>query len=180
MFEIILCICAFCIDGFCVAISLRSEHIKLPLSGMIVIAFMNALFLTVSICFSSYFLSFIGISKYLGSLVYLFIGIYAYLSYRLRGNDKSDRFIDTLKQKVRIKDALMLGLLLSFDSLVSGLVLVHKNYPFVLYFGLDFIFSIISLILGSIIGMKLANWKNFESEKLTSGIFIILALLKLF
>lgn len=181
MIEILVCICAFCVDGFCVSISLKATNVKLSLQAMCIIALMNALFLSISVVFSSYFLSFVGIGKYLSSILYLGIGLYIYVSYRIRSiYGKEDRFLSTIKEKVQLRDAFLLGLLLSFDSLISGMVLVDKHYTVSIYFMLDFIFSVLSLIIGSYFGRKLAHLENFESEVFTSSIFIILAIIKLF
>lgn len=73
-----------------------------------------------------------------------------------------------------------LGFILSIDSLGVGLSYGLQNQLQILLFGISFIFSLISIVLGNFLGKKLAKTSKINLSYLSGIVLIALAISKLF
>lgn len=205
MLQIILLVVAISTDSFLAALAYGVEKITIPLKSVLLIAFLGVLFLGVSLSTASFLQQFIPLQvcKYISFTIFLIIALsslfqgtikqflrvckkkkltfsYSNISFVLDvylDETKADR--DHSKQ-LSLKEALYLGVALSFDSLVSGFALgMGIKHPSAVLI-ISFIIGAIAIYSGSILGERSAKTsKDINLSCLSGFLFLCLAILKI-
>ena len=205
--ESILLVLALSLDAFAASIAYGVNKIKMPISSILVIDFICAFSLGISMLLGSIFRILVpeSILIIISFLILLSLGIYylfegiikANLGKNLDSNRKIKVNIFDLKLIIEIyvdqtkadfnyskdlssKEALYLAIALSLDSIAVGFGsgIVDINYLQVMIFSL--IFGIIAIWTGLLVGRKLAVNTKIDLSWLSGVILIILAIAKVF
>ncbi len=205
MLESILLVAALSLDAFVASIAYGTNRIKIPFSSLIIINFICAFFLAISISFASIIKNLIpgNITSIISFMILMLLGTYylfesiikSYLKkkFALRKKLKLNIFnlrfiinvyIDETKadlnnsKHLNSKEALYLAIALSLDSLAIGFgcSLGSINYIQVILFSL--IADMIAIIVGLFIGRKFVERTKIDLSWLAGAILIILAFLK--
>lgn len=204
--ESILLVLALSLDAFAASIAYGLNDIKIPIRSILIIDFVCAFFLSLSMLIGSMFRVLIP-ERFLiivSFLILLSLGIYylfegivkANLEKALKSNKKIkvnvfnldlivEIYVDQTKADINYskdlssKEALYLGTALSLDSIAVGFGsgIVDINYLQVIIFSL--IFGIVAIWGGLFMGRKVALNTKIDISWLSGIILIILAILKI-
>lgn len=186
--ELITLSLAVCIDLFASALSFAVFGIKLPVKSAVLVSFIGSGVLTLSLFISSYisFADHVNMQR-LGAAVLILFGaltvmqkaVKSFIGKKPRGRmasifiDSSSADADGSKD-ITAKEAVMLGVALSSDSLLSGFGAgLGQNFN-VLVFPLCFAVGLLCTLLGKFIGgLFKKNIKNRPDLCVLSGLILI-------
>ena len=206
MIESLLLITSICLDAFFASIAYGTNKIKIPFISSFIISLIGALILGISLFFGGFIKEFLpnNLAVILSFFILFIIGIYrlfegifkAFIQ-KKRSLDKpltfklfdmnfvlqvyaDETIADYDKSKtLSPKEAFYLSIALSFDSLAVGFGSSLGEINFIQTIILCFIFGLICISLGHIIGKKLLEKINVNLSWISGIILIILAILKL-
>ena len=190
------------LDSFMTSIAYGTNKIKIPKYSIIILSFISTLFLAISLIFASKISSFLPslFSNIVSAILLFLLGISNLLHFLFSKGKKKEKklslkfkqthivvaiYFDELKADIdssntlSSKEALLLGIALSFDSILSGfsIGLSNTNIPLLLSF--SFSLNIFFLTFGLWIGNKISNFK-YDFSWISAFIFFLLSLSKLF
>lgn len=205
--EIILLSLAICLDSFMSAFSYGVSKIKIPFLSAFIMSFVSVISLAISVLLGGFFAGIIAenIIKYLAFSLLLIVGLFKFFSelfkllisrkvekggnvelklfnfkfylHIIADNTKAD--IDENKILSPL-ESLGLGFILSIDSIGVGLSFGMQNgFKFLLVI-ISFVFTFISILLGSLLGGKIARKIKLNLSFLSGLVLIVLAIFKLF
>lgn len=173
------------IDTFIVAIAYGIKNIKVSTAANLIIAFMSALGTLVSMNLGLYISNFIPI-KYisiLGNLSLLCVGLYFFIDgmikkrrakkqdYILYSPEKADQ---DLSGYIDFKESITLSLALSINNFALGIAGSLAGLNLLITTTITFIFSIIFIPLGIVIGKRFMKKSINDSSSIISGLIIII------
>ncbi|MBQ8787623.1 MAG: manganese efflux pump [Oscillospiraceae bacterium] len=195
MVKIFLLVTAVCTDCFAAAVGIGSAGIKIPFRSSLIISSIGTLFLCISVGFAEIIRLVIpeNICGIISSLLLILLGIFNLLQnyfkkvINQKQLDKSNpaalyfdgTAADTDNSKsISSREALMLSVALSADSLVTGVSagLGKMNLP--LLCGGALIAGVASISLGCCLGRKIVSSININLGWLCGAVLIILAFIK--
>lgn len=205
MFQSFLLVLSICIDSFVASISYGTNKIKIPFLSTLIICIIGSLSLGVSLFFGDILKNYLPshIATFFSFIILMCLGIYRFFEGIFKLFIQSKKIVDSpLKFKIfdmnfvlqvyayeikadfdnsktlSFKEAIYLGLGLSFDSIAVGFgsSLTMTNYFEVII--LSFLIGIISILLGVIIGKVIAKKTNINLSWLSGAILMILATIR--
>ncbi len=206
MFTVFLIVVAVCIDIFIMSVTYGIEKIKIPMFSCFIVSFTGTFFLALSILFSKFLGSFIPpwlctvisvICLYILGIIGLFQNGFKSHLRKNHGKkevtftafnmsffiniilDESVADIDNSKV-LSIREAFMLGIVLSIDSISTGCSVGMTLDHVWLTILSCLIVGFFSVILGGFVGKKFAKQKAPKITWLSGLLLIILATAKLF
>lgn len=204
MLQALLLVTALCIDAFMASLAYGTDSIRIPWYSALIINLVSTAFLGASLCAATALQQFVSvhICKAI-SFTALFLlgcsslfqnGIKSFL--RRRNNNKSFAFkyadigfvIDVYLDETEAdrdhskvlspKEALYFAVAVSIDSLVSGLGAgLYAARP-ILMLALCFVIGMAAVLLGCLIGRKLAGRVRWNISWLSGAILILLAVMR--
>lgn len=204
--ETILLVLILSLDSFLTSIAYGSNKIKIPFSSITIINIVCSFFLSMSLLLGSQIRRLLpgNIAIIISFVLLLLMGLY----YLFEGLIKSHVEKRTTKREIKLKlfniwiiidiyldetkadfnkskkldsiEAIALATTLSIDSLAIGFGSSLANVNGIYILCLSFLFGILSVWSGQLIGRKLVENTKFNLSWLAGVILIILAFLKLF
>lgn len=204
--ETLLLVTAISLDSFVASFAYGTNKIKIPFLSVIIISTISSLILIISlflgsiispiipplvtsiICFTILFT--LGIVKLFDSSIKALIRKYNKLTKEIKFSLFSLHFIlniyadpqnadSDLSSELSPLEALSLSLALSIDSLAVGFGAGMATFNLLEIIIFSFLFAMLSVILGSYIGYKLAERTDLNLSWLSGILLIILAIMKL-
>lgn len=169
------------IDALSISIAYKLKSISFPIISKLIICSIIFVSSITAILFGNFFSSFItGIAANItGSLLLILSGIFIIKS-SITETENCD--VDNSKN-LEPKEAIYLGIILSFEAFSTGIGLGFINFPPVIYSALTAFFHFLFLCAGEYMAEILLNSnliKEKTSEIIAGLILIIIAILKLF
>lgn len=191
------------LDAFVASIAYGSKKIKIPFLSTLIINFICAIFLAVSIFLASQFKKFLpnNLASILSFLILLSLGIYylfeALIKSYLESKSKMKKNLEFKFSNIRFminiyidettadrdysktldyKEASYLGIALSLDSLAIGFGSGLASINYLALISLSLIIGMVAVRIGLFIGHNLAQAKNVNLSWLAGLILIFLAL----
>lgn len=170
------------IDNIAIGISYGIKKIHIPLYKNIIIAFFTCFFTFLSMYLGNYIAILLSenIANILGPIVLLIIGFYSIFSELLK--NKSDiNFESRTINKLSIKELTTLIIMLSVNNIAVGIAASVAGINILIATICTFLFSLLLLYIGNIIGIKALNNKFIEkySTLISSFILIIIAIIQI-
>lgn len=194
MLEMLILLIIFSIDTLLVCSTYAIRKIKIPLKSILIISFICSISLFISLNISKCLNHIINknISNIITFIILIMLGLYNIygdkIKYKLSKKNKNkliDIFIDETKadlnnsKNLDYKEAIILSVILSFDSLLGGISIGFIKYNIFFVLSLSFLINIIFIILGNILGSKIDKYINFNTSYISGIILIMLGILKL-
>lgn len=204
--RILFIVIVLCIDSFVISIAYGSNNIKIPFTKSIIISFIGSCFLGISLYMGNFISSVISVNTASKITFIILFGmgfiklIESIFKYLINQIDKSNKKIDfkisninfsldiNLQEQdqelrtnyiLKSKEAILLGIALSIDSLALGLgiSLIEINY-FQIIITL-FLISILLINLGCYIGRRISRNKEYEIGWLNGLVLMGMAVSKI-
>lgn len=205
MLSALLLVLAVCIDAFATSVSYGMGKIKIPFFSALIISLIGTSFLAVSIFFAKILSNFINPQTcvILSVILLIFLGITNLFQNSLKTFLKKHKgqknvsfslfdisfvieiFLDETKadfdnsKTLSPKEAIVLAIALSLDSLASGfsagLLVKHFWEPVVL----SLIIGILAVISGSLIGQRISRKTDVNLSWISGVVLICLAVIKI-
>lgn len=190
------------LDSFLTSITYGISHIKVPKQSILIISFINTFFLAFSLLCATSIKSLIPnfLCSFLSFLLFFLLGISNLLRYLMHKQTKKEKkfsfkwdqvhfviavYFDERKADIdhsctlSSKEASLLAITLSFDSLLSGFSIGLSSISIPLLLLLSFFLTMISIQLGLWIGSKISNLK-FDFSWISALLFFLFAFSKCF
>ncbi len=196
MLKNLLLILAVCTDSFAASVGLGSAGIKIPVKSALIISITGTLFLTLSVCFADIIETIIPneICKMLSFILLIALGLFnlfrnvfkTALDKKKNKNNNNpvniyfnETAADADNSKIiSVKEALVLSVALSADSLVTGISAGFTGYNIPLLTIMTFAIGFTAIQTGSFIGRKISTVKKLNLSWLCGVILILLAFLR--
>ena len=207
MLEILLLVFSVTIDSFIASISYGNSKIKIPIISIFLIDIISSSMLALSLIIGGFLQDYISINiaKIFSFIILFLLGLYRLFEGILKSyiNNKTKNSpplkfklfdfnivlqvyaneikADLDKSKIlSYKEAIVLSIALSFDSLAVGFgsSLISINY--ILVFFISIFIGFITILLGSYIGNKFSEITNLNLSWLSGFMLVILAFLRIF
>lgn len=189
MIKILLLIAAVSADGFACAVGIGSAGIRIPARSAAVISLTGTAFLAFAVAFADIISGFFPqtLCGVISSLLLILLGLFNLFSgvIRRRSSDASPlaMLFDGTKadadhsKTISCREALGLAVLLSADSLVTGVSVGLGEIALPPLIIASFVIGFISIILGSFIGKKVVYTGSINLQWICGIILIVIALL---
>mgnify|MGYP002715554322 CR=1 FL=1 len=196
MLKNLLLILAVCTDSFAASVGLGSAGIKIPIKSALIISISGTLFLTFSVCFADIIEMIIPneVCKNMSFILLITLGLFNLLQNVIkkfvnkRNNQNNNNpvniyFNETAadadnSKTISVKEALMLSVALSADSLITGISAGFTGYNIPLLTIMTFAIGFAAIGFGGFIGHKICSIKKLNLGWLSGVILILLAFLK--
>ena len=205
MFQSFLLVTALCLDSFVASLSYGASRIKIPFYSAVIISSVGTIFLAASLFFAKFISGFLSLQacKIISVTILCFMGITSLFNNMIKQKLKNNQGKKHLKFKysgidfvislyldetvcdldhskiLTAKEALLLALALSIDSLVTGfsvgLGITNPLETILLCFSL----GITVVLLGCFIGRKIVGKKEVNLSWLSGIVLILLAALRI-
>lgn len=188
MVNELLLVVAVSIDAFVMAVSCGLNCVKIPIKSAVLFGVVSAIVMVLSVCFSDVVYQYVPnqLCDILSCVILCAMGIMNVVRYYLSKRDSSHKCDDTQKltdvyicgscadcdrsKVISLGEAVMVSLLMSIDTLATGIVC--GNDLSILFLGaLTLIIQTLAVWLGSILGMKSTT---FPDISLLGGLLLIL------
>jgi len=196
MLKVLLLVTAVSADSFAASIGFGSAKIKIPFKSALVISIIGTVSLSLSVLFADVIGLFLSASacRWVSFSLLMLLGIYNLIHDNIKNairNKKKDKsfainlYLDeTAADKDNSKslsagEAAALAVALSADSIVTGVSAGLTKVNIVALTLTSLVFGIMSIILGCLIGQRLALKKTMDFGFMCGGILIVLAFLQL-
>lgn len=189
MLKILLLIAAVSVDGFVCAVGIGSAGIKIPARSAAVISLTGTVFLTLAVAFADMVSVFLAgtLCTVISSLLLILLGIFNLCSGIIRRRSSEDSPLsmlfdgakaDTDRSKtISCREALGLAVLLSADSLVTGVSVGLGDISLLPLIISSFVIGFLSVIIGGYIGKRIIYTGKINLQWVCGIILIIIALL---
>lgn len=167
------------LDNFVVGLTYGIKKIKINLTSLLLIAFITTLGTVISMSLGKIVVYFITVKEanIIGGLILIFLGLWTIIKYYLNFGDilSNPEIVDRDKSlTIDSKEATVLALALSMNNIGLGIGASISGISFLITAISTFVFSIILMMVGRLIGKKYFP-KSLESKAtLFSGILIII------
>lgn len=193
MLEILLLLIIFSLDTLLVSMSYSINKITLSFKSCLIIASICSLSLLFALLISNTFKNFFNpdLGNIISFIILGLLGIYNLVQEKVKAIiskyknkivniylDQTNADLDNSKN-LNCKEAILLSIILSLDSLVGGISIGFMKYNIFLILLESIIINISFINIGSIIGKKLNTIINFNTSYITGIILILLAILKI-
>lgn len=203
-FEAILLVFALSLDSLAASFAFGIEKIKVPILSAISINIVCSSLLFISLIFGSFIRTYIpsNVATYISFGILLALGILRLLDIIIKKYIKKKdltpstckngfgRFILTVyadsakadandSKTLSLSEAITLALALSIDSLAAGFGVGVLSVNHLLIVSFAFIFGMIAVELGCLIGRKIASITSIDLSWISGVVLIILAFLRL-
>lgn len=189
MIKILLLIAAVSADGFACAVGIGSAGIRIPARSAAVISLTGTAFLAFAVAFADIISGFFPqtLCGVISSLLLILLGLFNLFSgvIRRRSSDASPlamlfdgtRADADHSKTISCREALGPAVLLSADSLVTGVSVGLGEIALPPLIIASFVIGFISIILGSFIGKKIVYTGSINLQWICGIILIVIALL---
>lgn len=190
------------LDSFMTSIVYGINKIKIPKFSIFILSFISTFFLAISYLFTAEISSFLPslFSNVLSSILFFLLGISNLFHFLFHNKKKKEKklsldfnqthiviaiYFDELKADIdssltlSSKEAIFLGIALSFDSILSGFSIGLSNTHLLLLLSISFFLNFLFISIGLWIGNKISNFK-YDFSWISAVIFFILSISKLF
>ena len=189
MIKILLLIAAVSADGFACAVGIGSAGIKIPARSAAVISLTGTAFLAFAVAFADIISGFFPqtLCTVISSLLLILLGLFNLFNGVIRRRSSDDSPLAMLfdgtkadidhSKIISCREALGLAVLLSADSLVTGVSVGLGEISLPPLMIASFVIGFISIIVGSFIGKKVIYTGSINLQWICGIILIVIALL---
>ncbi len=197
---------ALSLDAFVASFAYGANKIEIPFTSIIIIDLVCVFFLAISVFFGELVKCFLSdyVTSIFGFLILFFLGVFylfesiikTYFKNKITSRSKVkvklfdiwliiDIYVDEIKadfdnsKRLNSREALYLAVALSLDSLAIGFSSGLGNINILLIIFMSFIFHILTIWSGLLIGKKFAEKSKINLSWITGILLICLAFLKL-
>ena len=199
----LLLVLAICIDAFATSVTYGIAKIKIPVLSAIIVSLIGSSFLAISLFFANFISKYIQINvcTIVSGMLLLFLGVSNLFNNYIKGYLRKNKGIKNMKfsisdisvmidiildesnadfdnsKIISIREALVLSIALSLDSLATGFSFGLNYNKVYTVFLLSFIIGLVSVISGNIIGQKISRVSKVDLSWLCGLLLIILAII---
>lgn len=189
MIKILLLIAAVSADGFACAVGIGSAGIKIPARSAAVISLTGTVFLALSVAFADIISGFFPqtLCAVMSSLLLILLGVFNLCNGIIRKRSSEDSPIAMLfdgtkadvdhSKTISCREALGLAVLLSADSLVTGVSVGLGDISLPPLIAASFVIGFLSVAAGGYIGKKIVYTGSINLQWICGIILIVIALL---
>ncbi|MCF6463407.1 sporulation membrane protein YtaF [Clostridium sp. Cult1] len=204
--EALMLVLALSLDAFVASFAYGANKIEIPFTSIIIIDLVCVFFLAISVFFGELVKCFLSdyVTSIFGFLILFFLGVFylfesiikTYFKNKITSRSKVkvklfdiwliiDIYVDEIKadfdnsKRLNSREALYLAVALSLDSLAIGFSSGLGNINILLIIFMSFIFHILTIWSGLLIGKKFAEKSKINLSWITGILLICLAFLKL-
>lgn len=197
---------ALSLDAFVASFAYGANKIEIPFTSIVIIDLVCVFFLAISVFFGELVKCFLSdyVTSIFGFLILFFLGVFylfesiikTYFKNKITSRSKVkvklfdiwliiDIYVDEIKadfdnsKRLNSREALYLAVALSLDSLAIGFSSGLGNINILLIIFMSFIFHILTIWSGLLIGKKFAEKSKINLSWITGILLICLAFLKL-